>query len=153
VVFTNPPVTLSQKGYWQARVQFRGYIDGRLAYFTIHFRSTFTTATRYWFDASNIEQDVGIGGRLEPGDIWRDLKVSYPTDSGRTHRTQIDFYTGISRFSGGVAEFHVGRFRPIIDDDDGDYLNDGSFAYSGENDHLIRSMPIRDSGHGDQASR
>jgi hypothetical protein len=28
-----------------------------------------------------------------------------------------------------------------------------SAAYSGENDHPIRSMPIRDSGHGDQASR
>ena len=125
VVFVNPAVDMPRDGYWQARGLFRGYTGGQLVYLTVPFRSTFTTATGYWFDLGNLESDLGEDKRLESGDIWRDIKVNYPTGSGRTHSSQNEFYNR-GRFSSGEGKFMIGRFRPIQGENE-TYKNDGTY--------------------------
>jgi hypothetical protein len=117
VVFINPPVDVAASGYWQARARFRGYYGGQLRTFTVHFRSVLATATGYTFDIGDIERDTrGTNPRIESGDIWREVRVTYPT-SGADRADYIGFY----QRRGDNGRFIVGRYRPI------EGVNDGTF--------------------------
>jgi hypothetical protein len=145
VVFVNPPVDVSRSGYWQARGLFRGYTGGQLVYFTAYFRSTFTTSSGYWFDLSNLERDLGEGHKLESGDIWRNIKVNYPTGSGRSH-SSLNALLNSGRYSSGEGKFMIGRFRPIQDENN-TYVNDGTYqsviqaVISGEINEDVFTIP------------
>jgi hypothetical protein len=117
VVFINPPVDVSASGNWQARAQFRGYYGGYLRTFTVYFRSELFTATGYRFDIGDIERDTrGTNPRIESGDIWREVRVSYPA-SGRDRTYIIEWY----QRRGYNGRFVVGRYRPIEGVNDGTY--------------------------------
>jgi hypothetical protein len=111
VVFVNPPVHISQKGYWQAAFEFRGNTSEGLTYFTVPYRVGFGSATGPFFEitSQSLEREFGPGGSLEIGDVWRNIKIIYSVNSGYSRDFFLSRLTS-QTFSGGKAEFRLGAF-------------------------------------------